>query len=101
MCAGMPCLENMWVRNIWATTGASIVSWVGMKMTCFVSLSTMTRMAENPSDLGSCLMKSIEIEDQGVGWDWELFQLTIWFVAGGFGPCTTCAGLHIICNHLP
>ena len=44
-----------------------MVLFVGTKMTCFISLSTMTRMAENPNpfDLGSCLMKSMDIEDQG------------------------------------
>ena len=47
------------------TLGASTVSGVGTKMTCFVSLSMITKMAKCPLDLGSCLMKSIDIEDHG------------------------------------
>src|SRR5260370_11911863 len=62
---GVPCFENMWVRNIWASWGASTISWVGMNSDCLVSLSTITRIAVNPSDAGSCLMKSIEIDSQG------------------------------------
>src|SRR5260221_14186869 len=59
------CFENMWVRNIQASWGVSTVSWVGMNSECLVSLSTITRIAVNPSDTGSCLMKSIEIDSQG------------------------------------
>src|SRR5258708_22934495 len=39
--------------------------WVGMNSDCLVSLSMITRIAVNPSDMGSCLMKSIEINSQG------------------------------------
>src|SRR6266481_4797658 len=59
------CFENMWVRNIRASWGASTMSWVGMNSDCLVSLSMITRIAVNPSDTGSCLMKSIEIDSQG------------------------------------
>src|SRR5258708_6361179 len=65
MWPGVPCFENTWVRNIWASWGASTVSWVGMNSDCLVSLSTITRIAVNPSDMGSCSMKSIEIDSQG------------------------------------
>src|SRR6266436_4661397 len=59
------CFKNMWVRNSWASWGASTMSWVGINRDCLVSLSMITRIAVNPSDMGSCLMKSIEIDSQG------------------------------------
>src|SRR5260221_13038890 len=59
------CFENTWVRNSQASWGASTMSWVGMNSDCLVSLSTITRIAVNPSDTGSCSMKSIEIDSQG------------------------------------
>src|SRR5258707_7851269 len=62
---GALCFKNMWVRNSWASWGVSTVSWVGMNSDCLVSLSTITRIAVNPSDMGSCSMKSIEIDSQG------------------------------------
>src|SRR5258708_477754 len=62
---GVPCFENTWVRNIQATWGASTMSWVGMNSDCLVSLSMITRIAVNPSNMGSCSMKSIEINSQG------------------------------------
>src|SRR6266436_5322332 len=62
---GVPCFENMWVRNIQASWGASTMSWVGMNSDCLVSLSMITRIAVNPSNVGSCSMKSIEINSQG------------------------------------
>jgi hypothetical protein len=43
-----------------------MVSCVGMKMACFVRRLTMTRMEVKPSDLGSCLMKSMEMESHGL-----------------------------------
>ena len=42
-----------------------MVLCVGMKMLCFESQSTMTRMVLKPEDGGSFLMKSIEMEFQG------------------------------------
>ena len=36
-----------------------------MKILCLLRRSTTTRMAVNPSDLGSCSMKSMEMESQG------------------------------------
>src|SRR5258707_9117073 len=57
--------EVTWVRNSWASWGVSTMSWVGMNSDCLVSLSTITRITVNPSDVGSCLMKSIEIDSQG------------------------------------
>src|SRR5258708_21964125 len=62
---GAPFFENKWVRNSQASWGVSTVSWVSMNSDCLVSLSMITRIAVNPSDAGSCLMKSIEIDSQG------------------------------------
>ena len=63
--AGTPCLENMWSRKSFASSRLVMVSWVGMKMDCLESWSTMTRMAVKPEDEGSCSMKSIKMEFQG------------------------------------
>ncbi len=65
MCARTLCLENTWLRNNCATCGAFIVLWEGMNIACLVSQSTTTRMVEKPLEAGSCLMKSIKIEDHG------------------------------------
>src|SRR6266705_3511372 len=62
MCVGMPCLERTWRRNSLASSGAVMVSCVGMKTHCFERWSTTTKMAVNPEDAGSCSMKSIEME---------------------------------------
>ncbi len=62
---GMPCFENTWVRNSQASWGVSTILWVGMNSDCLVSLSTITRIAVNPSNVGSCLMKSIKIDSHG------------------------------------
>src|SRR5258708_29073112 len=61
----VPCFENTWVRNSQASWGVSTMSWVGMNSNCLVSLSTITRITVNPSDVGSCSMKSIKIDSQG------------------------------------
>ena len=64
---GVPCFENMWVRNSWASSRESMESWVGMKRDCLVRWSTITNIAVCPSDVGSCLMKSIEMDSHGHG----------------------------------
>src|SRR6266436_1137835 len=33
---GVPCFENTWVRNSWASSSKSMESWVGMKRDCLV-----------------------------------------------------------------
>jgi len=38
---------------------------IGIKMACFVSLSTTTRMSEHPLETSNCSIKSIDIESQG------------------------------------
>jgi len=42
------------------------VSWVGMKIPCLESWSTMTRMAVCPAEAGSCSMRSIDMESHVV-----------------------------------
>src|SRR5258708_2891166 len=61
----VPCFKNTWVRNSWASWGAPTMSWVGMNSNCLVNLSMITRITVNPSDMGSCSMKSIKIDSQG------------------------------------
>ena len=48
-----------------ASSADVMVSCVRMKMLCFESQSTMTRMVSKPEDGGSFSMKSIEMEFQG------------------------------------
>jgi len=62
---GTPCLENMWSRNSFTSSRLVMVSCVGMKMDCFESWSMTTRMAVKLDDVGSCSMKSMEMEFQG------------------------------------
>jgi hypothetical protein len=61
MCDGTLCLDNTLMRNNFASSGDDIVLWVGMKMHCFERRST-TRMDVKPEEVGSCSMKSIEME---------------------------------------
>jgi len=42
-----------------------MVSWAGIKITCLVSQSTMTKIVSNPEDDRSFSMKSIEMEFHG------------------------------------
>ena len=64
-CEGTPCLEKTWMTKSLASWADVMVSCVRMKMLCFESRSTMTRMVSKPEDGGSFLMKSIEMEFQG------------------------------------
>ena len=48
-----------------ASLAEVMVSCVGMKMLCFDSQSTMTRMVSKLEDGGSFSMKSMEMEFQG------------------------------------
>ena len=45
--------------------GELMVLWVGMNSDCLVSLLTTTKIAVNPSNMGNCLMKSMEMESHG------------------------------------
>ena len=51
--------------NRCAKSADVMVSWAGIKITCLVSQSTMTKIVSNPEDDGSFSMKSIEIEFHG------------------------------------
>jgi len=42
-----------------------IVSWVGIKIACLMSWSTITKIVSNLEDDGSFSMKSIEMEFHG------------------------------------
>ena len=64
-CEGTPCLEKTWMTKSLASSVEVMVSYVGMKMLCFDSRSTMTRMVSKPEDGGSFSMKSMEMEFQG------------------------------------
>ena len=48
---------------------------MGIKIACFVSWSTTTKIVVNPSEGGNCSMKSMEIEFHGfsgIGSCWRL-----------------------------
>ena len=64
MWEGTPCLEKTWRRKSFANSGDVTLS-VGMNMHCFDSQSTTTRIVVYPKELGSCSMKSIEMEFHG------------------------------------
>ena len=65
-CSGTPCFENMCMMNIAARS--SEVQWilVGMKIPCFESWSTATRIESHwqPEEVGRVSMKSMEMEFQ-------------------------------------
>ena len=65
ICDGTPCLEKTWSTNSLVSSGALIISTVGMKMDYLVSRSTMTRMVSKPENRGSFSMKSMEMEFHG------------------------------------
>src|SRR5258707_15886388 len=64
---GVPCFENTWVRNSWASSRQTMESWVGMKRDWFIRWSTITNIAMCPSDAGRCSIKSIEMDSHGHG----------------------------------
>ena len=64
---GTLCLENTFLMKSSARLAASIDLYVGVNITCLVSLSTTTRMSVNPWDSGSCSIKSIDMDSQGCG----------------------------------
>src|SRR5258708_2254671 len=96
---GIPCFENTWVRNSWVSSRELMESWVGMKRDCLVRWLTITNIAVCPSDVGSCSMKSIEMDSHGHG-DWQLFEEAIRFVSVCLGVCTYHAGLDVLFDHL-
>ena len=62
----MPCLEKTWRTNNLASMGDMMVSMVGIKIDCLVRWSMMTSIMLEPSNIGSFLMKSMDIEFQGL-----------------------------------
>src|SRR5258708_33091595 len=91
---GIPCFENTWVRNSWASSRELMESWVGMKRDCLARQLTITNITVCPSNVRSCSMKSIEMDSHG---------------HGGIGSCLrkpygllVCVGLpwsvHIVCR---
>ena len=63
---GTPCLEKTWRMNSLASMGDVMVSTVGIKIDCLVRRSMMTSIVSEPLDIGSFLMKSMDIEFQGL-----------------------------------
>ena len=66
MCEGTLCLEKTWRMNSLASMGDVMVLTVGIKIDCLVRRSMMTSIVLEPSDIGSFLMKSMDIEFQGL-----------------------------------
>src|SRR3984957_8094123 len=51
--AGTPCLENTWITKSSASCVDMMVSWVAMKIACFVSRSTITNIEVYPEEDGN------------------------------------------------
>ena len=66
MSAGVPCLVKMFCRKIFASCGASMWDLMGMKWAILVSRSTTTRIVSKPLETGNHLIKSMDMEDQGL-----------------------------------
>ena len=66
MCKGMPCLEKTWRMNSLASMGDVMVLTVGIKIDCLVRWSMMSSIVSELLDIGSFLMKSMDIEFQGL-----------------------------------
>ena len=64
MSIGSPCCPQMCCTNALATAWAGF-SFNGTKSAIFVNWSTTTQMVVHPSDSGSPVTKSIEIDVQG------------------------------------
>ena len=65
-CKGTPFLEKTWRMNSLASMGDMMVLMVGIKINCLVRWSMMTSIVSEPLDIGSYLMKSMDIESQGL-----------------------------------
>ena len=65
MSAGNPCFEKTWVIKCWANSCVVSVVLVGIKIACFVSQHTTTRIESKVAERGRASMWSIKIEDQG------------------------------------
>ena len=60
------CLAKMCVRNSWESSGDVIALLVGMNRAFFVRQSTTTKMEECLLEMGSCSMKSMDMEFHGL-----------------------------------
>ena len=65
-CVGALCLVKTCVRNSWESLGDVIASLVGMNRACFVRRSTTTKMDKWLLGMGSCSMKSMDMEFHGL-----------------------------------
>ena len=65
-CKWMSCSEKTLRMNSLASMGDVMVLMVGIKIDCLVRWSMMTSIMSEPSDIGSFLMKSVDIEFQGL-----------------------------------
>ena len=66
MCEGTPCLEKTWRTNSLASMGDVMVLMVGIKIDCLVRRLMMTSIVLELSDIGSFLIKTVDIEFQGL-----------------------------------
>ena len=66
MCEGILCLEKTWRTNSLASMGDVMVLMVGIKIDCLVRQLMMTCIVSELLDIGSFLMKSMDIEFQGL-----------------------------------
>ena len=67
MLFGTPWIRQISLTNILARSGAFFVSFrSGIKCAIFVNLSMITHISVCPSEAGKSVMKSIEIESQGL-----------------------------------
>src|ERR1700719_2316280 len=64
-CDGTPCFKKTWSMNSQANSTEFTSLVIGMKIPCFINLSTTTRIAVKPELSGSCSMKSIKMEFHG------------------------------------
>src|SRR5258708_4450377 len=69
-----------------------------MNITCFVSQSMTTKIAEKPSE-GKLLNEVHQDGRPRLGGYWQLFQLPVGFVSWWLCMCTCGAGGHIVLHH--
>src|ERR1700730_10463899 len=62
MCDRTLCFEKTWSMNRQANSAEFTLLVIRIKIPCFINLSTTTRIAVKLELLGSCSMKSIEME---------------------------------------
>ena len=76
MLVSMVCFPTkIWRTDSLASIRDVMVSTVGIKINCLVRQSTMTNIISEPSDGGSFLMKSMDIEFQGLSGIGSCFRI--------------------------